>query len=187
MEDDHTTGNIKRRRESGNSPVLSVKQPKFVDESVPGLAMTKALEIDCSAPTISSKIDSKSIPCVSKDDQGSMLPSNVTKGLSVVDQIPSNSSNKGKKCLAPAQGRAKQLKQKREEERRRIELANQKRITDWISKAEKRREEKKEEQRQLEAMKKKKEEAARKEPFFLYESMTIGTTQANDKDTDRRQ
>ena len=79
-----------------------------------------------------------------------------------------NASSKGKKCPAPAQGRAKLVKQRREEESKRIQLANQKRITDWVSKAERKREDKEKERRQLEAMRRKKEESARRELSILH-------------------
>ena len=118
-----------------------------------------------SASSSSIGIDSKLVPSVNKAGQGPLLNSKETKAHK---QTVSTTSCKGKKCPAPAQGRAKLVKQKREEESKRIQLANQKRITDWVGKAEKRREDKEEERRQLEAMRKKKEESARKEPAFLH-------------------
>ena len=60
--------------------------------------------------------------------------------------------------------RSKLLKAKREEERQRIERANQKRITEWVRQSSKRRDDLKEEKSQLAAMKLKREAAKRKPP-----------------------
>ena len=57
--DNHLTDNVKRRRESGDSPVLSLKLPKFDGVCVTGLAMADALKIDASTSASSFSIDSK--------------------------------------------------------------------------------------------------------------------------------
>ena len=65
-------------------------------------------------------------------------------------------------------GRSNIWKAKREEERQRIERANQKRITEWVKQGSKTRDDLKEEKSQLAAMKLKREAAKRKPPSPAY-------------------
>ena len=80
-----------------------------------------------------------------------------------------NSSNKGGCSYGSSTStRARLLKEKRESERKKAELENQRRITDWMKRAEQREEDRRMEKTQLAAMKKKREDSSRKPPNPAY-------------------
>ena len=170
LQDKDLTGGVRRRRESQESPVCSKKFPRIDADSAPTLVMMDGMGLksgyfDYKKSQEAAKKDSKSVPIIADLSQSLLFNNSKTNATGSQSYLSPNHNpaSKGKPI-----GRAKLLKAKGEEERLKVEKANQKSITEWIRQSSKRKEDFRKEKTQLEAMKMKREASKRMPPFPAY-------------------
>ena len=132
---------MRRRRESQESLAPNMKFPRIDQESATALSMIDSIGIkdgkfECKQPLDTPKSNRKFVTIVADLSQSLLFDNSKTeaKGSPSLLSEVYNPTSKGK----PVE-RSKLLRAKREEERQRIERANQKRITEWAQQSSKRR------------------------------------------------